>query len=527
MKRSSSLPFVFSALCAWSCGLGLGLAACAADSAPVEPTAGNGGSGGQPGSGASDSGGNTNSAGAGPDEPPTPPPPPPPHPDDTLVLSVDSTFGCVGLDQSKPATFFVSADDSNSMASPVHARDLLRLGMEPFPSEIRTHEFLNYYQILYPAAPPGQLTLFPELEADKEAPEQLYFQVALRSFNAIQPRKPMNITFLVDTSGSMQGPGLTRAKAAVSAIASQLAAGDLVGIVTWGSANNVLLADHVATGPNDPAILAVVDALTASGGTDLASGLHAGYDLAQKHYAPGRLNRVVLISDGGATVGVTDADRIAMAAEDADKEGIYLLGVATGPALTHNDTIMDTLTDKGRGAYVYLDSVEEATNMLANRFDETMDVAARSVSVEFTLPWYFDIHKFYGEQYATDKTDVEPQHLAPNDAMIFSQVLKACDPAVINPMDPVTIRAVWTTPITYAKQTTEVTTTIGELLDAQKKGLPKGKVIVMYAEALKRPSKKSLTEAHDAALAYDPELADPVIAEIASLIEKHPQFPAP
>ncbi|MDI1431329.1 vWA domain-containing protein [Polyangium sorediatum] len=522
MKRSSSLSFVFSALCAaWIGSLGLGLAACAAEEPPRYDTSppglgGSGGDGGQPGgsTGGTTSGGN--------DEPP------PPHPDDTLVAVFDGPAtpptGCMGVDPSEPATFFVSADDSNSMASPVHVRDLLRLGMEPFPSEIRTHEFLNYYRIQYPAAPSGQLSLFPELEAVADASTKLYFQVALRSFNVIQPRKPMNITFLVDTSGSMQGPGLTRAKATVLAIASQLAAGDLVGIVTWGAENNVLLADHVVTGSNDPAILSVVDALTASGGTDLASGLNAGYDLAQKHYAPGRLNRVVLISDGGANVGVTDGTRIAMAAADADKEGIYLLGVATGPALTHNDAVMDPLTDKGRGAYVYLDSVEEASRMFAERFDETMDIAARSVSVEFKLPWYFKIHKFYGEEYATEKPEVEPQHLAPNDALIFSQVLEACDASVINPSDPVTIRAVWTTPITYTKQTTEVTTTLGELLDAQKMGLPKGKVIVMYAEALKRPSKKTLTAARDAALAYDPELADPVIAEIVSLLEKHPQF---
>ncbi|HVK68719.1 MAG TPA: VWA domain-containing protein [Polyangium sp.] len=523
MKRSSSLPFVFPALCAaWIGGLGLGLAACAANEAePPFLTSGPGGSGGSGGAGGEPGGSTGGTTGGGDNQPP-------PHPDDTLVAVVDSPaprpLGCMGIDPSEPATFFVSADDSNSMASPVHVRDLLRLGMEPFPSEIRTHEFLNYYKIQYPAAPPGKLSLFPELEAVADAPAQLYFQVALRSFNAVQPRKPMNITFLVDTSGSMQGPGLTRAKATILALASQLAAGDLVGMVTWGAVNNVLLADHVVTGPNDVAILSVVDALTASGGTDLASGLHAGYDLAQKHYAPGRLNRVVLISDGGANVGVTDGDRIAMAAADADKEGIYLLGVATGPALTHNDAVMNPLTDKGRGAYVYLDSVEEAANMFANRFDETMDIAARSVSVEFTLPWYFNIHKFYGEEYATEKPEVEPQHLAPDDAMIFSQVLEACDASIINPSDLVTIRAVWTTPITYTKQTTEVTTTIGELLAAQKKGLPKGKVIVMYAEALKRPSKKILTAARDAALAYDPELADPVIAEIVSLLEKHPQF---
>ncbi|MDI1445430.1 VWA domain-containing protein [Polyangium sp. 6x1] len=523
MKRSSSLFFVFPVLCAaWIGGLGMGLGACASDeSRIIDPPTSSSGTGGGAGNGGGFGGEPGGSSSTGPD-----PVPPPPHPDDTLVVADHdgAPLACADIDPSQPVSFFVSADDSNSMASPVHVRDLLRLGMEPLAREVRTYEFLNYYQIQYPAAPSGQLTLFPELEAEKDSPGQLFLQVGLRSFNAVFPRKPMNITFLVDTSGSMQGPGLTRAKAAVSAIASQLTSGDLVGIVTWGAANNVLLADHVATGPNDPAILAVVDALTASGGTDLASGLKAGYDLAQKHYAPGRLNRVVLISDGGANVGVTDGDRIAMAAEDADKEGIYLLGIATGPALTHNDAVLEPLTDKGRGAYVYLDSVEEASTMFTKRFDETMDVAARSVSVELTLPWYFNIRKSFGEIYSTDKAEVQPQHLAPDDAMIFSQILEACDPSVINPADPVTIRAVWTTPITYAKQETKVTTTIGDLLAAQKKGLPKGKVIVMYAEALKRPSHESLTAARDAALAYDPELADPVIAEIVSLIEKHPQL---
>ena len=527
MKRSSSLSFVFLALCGVSLGLGLGACAAEEPRSSAGAEGGNNGAGGAGGTGGDFDFSSSSSSGGIP-SPPSPPPPPPPHDDDTLISAPADPvpLGCGTLDPSTPAFFSVSADDSNSMASPAHVRDLLRLGIEPFPGDVRTHEFLNYYTLQYPAAPPGQLTLFPELEAVAEEPKQLHFQVAVRSFAAIKPRKPMNITFLVDTSGSMQGPGLERAKATVRAVASQLAAGDLVAIVTWGAANNVLLGKHVTVGPDDPAILSVVDGLQANGGTDLASGLNKGYDIAQENYAPGRINRVIMISDGGANVGVTDNTRIAMAAADADKEGIYLLGVATGPALSHNDGILNPLTDKGRGAYVYLDSVAEAQKMFVDRFDETMDVAARSVSVEFTLPWYFKIHKFYGEEYTVvdGPVQVEPQHLAPSDALIFSQVLEACDASVIKPEDPVTVRVVWTTPITYTKQTTEMTTTIGELLAAQKKGLPKGKVIVAYAEALKRPTSKSLKDARAMALAYDPELIDPEIAEIVSLLEKHPQF---
>jgi len=35
--------------------------------------------------------------------------------------------------------------------------------------------------------------------------------------------------------------------------------------------------------------------------------------------------------------------------------------------------------------------------MFVDRFDETMEIAARAVQIELTLPWYFQMKKFYGE----------------------------------------------------------------------------------------------------------------------------------
>src|SRR4029079_11725586 len=134
----------------------------------------------------------------------------------------------------------------------------------------------------------------------------------------------------------------------------------IVNMVTWNTNNNTLLSGYPVTGPSDPKVLALINGLQASGGTDLHSGLVAGYNLAQANYGTDRLNRLILISDGGANVGVTDKDLIALHSQDADKEGIYLVGVGAGPAEFYSDELMDTVTDKGRGAYVYLDTPAEA-----------------------------------------------------------------------------------------------------------------------------------------------------------------------
>lgn len=463
------------------------------------------------------------SAGGGLGEPPPPPPPPPPVPEGELDAGVDAPqFACDQLDKTKPVILYLSADDSNSMGSPTRVRELINIGVAPHANEVRTYEFLNYYNVAYPAADPGKLAIFPEL--DGIAPGEFDFQIGVRSFDAIKPRRPMTMTFVLDTSGSMGGPGIERERAAVKAIAQSLAEGDIVNMVTWNTSNNVVLDGYVVNGPNDPKIVGIAEGLEASGGTDLHSGLVKGYELADKSYGPTRLNRVILISDGGANVGVTSADLIGMKSQDADKEGIYLVGVGTGPAIGYFDELMDIVTDKGRGAYIYLDKAGEANEMFVNRFDEVMEIAARGVQVELTMPWYFQMHKFYGEEFSSDPKEIEPQHLAPGDAMVLNQVLKACDTSVINPADTITVRLKWKTPLAYLDQQSEVTVTIADLLAAQKPGLPKAKAIIAYAEALKSPSKQAFDDALAKIQNADPMGTDAALQEIAKLIAAYPNL---
>ncbi|MBI4956619.1 MAG: VWA domain-containing protein [Myxococcales bacterium] len=431
---------------------------------------------------------------------------------------------CAGLDSSQPLVLYLSADDSNSMASPAHARELLNQFASPSSFlQIRTYEFLNYYRIAFPAAPQNQVALYTEGEL--AVPGKLDLQLAVRSYDALHPRRPMTITFVLDTSGSMGGNSIEREKAVVKAVAKSLAAGDIVSMVTWSDQQSTVLAGHVATGPNDATVVAAANGLAADGSTDLHAGLVRGYELANQYYGMTSLNRLILVSDGGANTGITDETLIANNAKDGDREGIYLVGVGTGPATGYNDLLMDTVTDRGRGAYVYVDGTAEAERLFVDRFDETMEIAARAVQVELTVPWYLSLEKFSGEQASTNPEEVEPQHLAPSDAMVFHQTLAACNPALLDPAHTVTVKVNWLQPLTYQASSTSITWTIHELLAGPKEALHKGKAIVAYAEALKTGLAADLVAAHEAATAADPNGTDPELGEITTLIEKHPAYP--
>lgn len=268
--------------------------------------------------------------------------------------------------------------------------------------------------------------------------------------------------------------------------AGQLKEGDTVSVVGWNEFTYTLLDSHEVTGPDDATLLATIDALEMAWGTDLFGGLSTAYELTELNMVEGQINRVMLISDGRANLGETDAEVIGTYAGEADKDGIYLIGVGTGEIGHYNDTLMDSATDIGLGAALYTYSTAEVERWFGDgdRFVSLMGVAARDVTVELTLPPGFEIVAFSGESYSTVPEEVRPQNLAPNDSMVLHQVLSTCDPDSIDDSSEIQVTATWLDAITFEPQSLTLSTTFGELLARDTSELRKGAAIFAYAEAL-------------------------------------------
>lgn len=447
---------------------------------------------------------------------------------ETLDPSKDDLPACASGLPTVP--FYLSSDDSNSMASPVLAREHLAAGLAPDPAQIRTYEFLNYYNVHYDLPDPqaDELGVFVEMESLGISPRtglpSYRLQIGVQAFEV--PRVPLVVTFVVDSSGSLVGPGLERERAALLAITHQLQPGDVVNIVKWATDDNVLLEGYVATGAEaDADVLSdAMKQLAPGGGSDLHGGLVKGYDLAYAHFDAAKLNRVVLLSDGGANLGVLDRDIIAAAAEDADEAGIYLVGIGVGPAQGYSDTLMDLVTDVGRGAYVYLDGAAEAEAVFTERFDEIMNVAARAVQVRVDLPEYMQIEKFYGEEYASDPAAIDPQNLAPGDSMVLNQVLYLADPKAACGFDELRVRVTWQTPLTHEERDADLpAVSLLDLLNTPPSSqMLKADAVIAYAEALKSGSAAELLGALTRVEQAHAATADGDLAKIAALLQNHP-----
>jgi len=405
-------------------------------------------------------------------------------------------------EESEPVTYYLSADDSNSQASPVVVRALIEAGAIVPRSRVRTYEFTNYYNINYspPTTSPvrieAQMTPHAEALYDHEYVLQIGAQSHWIEYN---DQRPMNLVLSFDVSGSMSGEPISLLRETARVIASRLRAGDIVSVVNWDTVAEVKLNGHTVDGPNDAQLLTVINHIQAGGSTNMHDGVQTAYELAEDHYSPSRLNRVVLISDGGLNTGITDLEIISQYADDSENEGIYLVGVGVGDAASYYyDNVMDDITDAGKGAYVFVDSADEAQRQFGAGFLRNMEVAALDVRVELTMPYYLLMLEYHGEEYSTDPAEVEPQHLGLNDAMIFHQFIVACDPLLMNLDDVLTVRATYTDPSTYENGESVQEATFAQLLAAGHNQLLKGEAIVAYAEAIKQIADLVTTDAERA-----------------------------
>jgi Ca-activated chloride channel family protein len=193
------------------------------------------------------------------------------------------------------------------------------------------------------------------VDLKKEESGKFHLQVGLRSKDqSLKSMSPLNLTLLLDNSGSMNGNSLSLAKETIIEICKHLTDRDRISLITVNRQSNIILNNQKAK------LKAVQDALSgieANDITDLTEGIKKAYEIAGQNYDANSLNRVIVLSDGATNAGKESLELISKYSQDSDRQGIYLVGIGFGQGF--NDNLMNHFTDKGRGGYLFIDSSSE------------------------------------------------------------------------------------------------------------------------------------------------------------------------
>jgi Ca-activated chloride channel family protein len=261
------------------------------------------------------------------------------------------------------------------------ARAWLGRGELPNEAAVRVEEFVNAFDYGYRApeteAFAVQVEVFPS--PSRAGYHLLRLGLQGKQVDASQ-RKPANLVFTLDVSGSMAGENrLGLAKRALGLLAGQLTEADTVALVVYGTDARVVLAP--TNGAEREKILGAIDGVQSEGSTNVQAGLELAYALATRAFKPNGINRIVLCSDGVANNGVTTADLLFEKVKDRAAKGITLSTVGFGMG-TYNDTLMERLADQGDGNYAYVDRLAEAQRIFVEQLTGTLQVIAKDVKLQ-------------------------------------------------------------------------------------------------------------------------------------------------
>ncbi len=278
------------------------------------------------------------------------------------------------------STFSIDVDT----ASYAFVRSAILGGNLPPADAVRTEEMINYFAYDYPVPARGDVpfTTSVTIMDTPWNPDTKLLHIGIKGYElAIEDRPPVNLVFLIDTSGSMQDSDkLPLLINSFRLMLANLQPDDKVAIVTYaGSAGTVL---EPTSASDSTAILASLERLYAAGSTAGQAGLQQAYALAEQ-MANGNeaTSRVILATDGDFNVGISDPEALKTYVENKRESGVYLsvLGFGRG---NYNDALMQTLAQNGNGTAAYIDTLAEAQKVLVDQIGGALFTIAQDVKIQ-------------------------------------------------------------------------------------------------------------------------------------------------
>ncbi|MCY1076433.1 vWA domain-containing protein [Archangium lansingense] len=196
-------------------------------------------------------------------------------------------------------------------------------------------------------------------------------------------RTPVNLAVVIDRSGSMSGYKLQQAKQAARHLVGLLGPEDRLAIVHYGS-DVKSLPSLPASPANRERMLQYIEGIWDDGGTNIGAGLHAG----RSHVTAGRgdysVNRIILLSDGQATEGITDDASLTELVKNIRAEGVTVSSIGVGTDF--NEDLMQGFAEYGAGAYGFLEDAGQLASLFQKDLQQASTSVARNVELTFQLP---------------------------------------------------------------------------------------------------------------------------------------------
>ncbi|MGK3997265.1 vWA domain-containing protein [Sorangium sp. So ce1024] len=277
-------------------------------------------------------------------------------------------------------------------------RQILEDGEIPGPGTLDDVGFFAEHKLDYPAATCGEDVCMHGLlgimgNMISGSPCTLV-QIGMNSpvdLGALE-RPPLHLVIAVDTSSSMEGDPITYVKAGLLEMIDALEPTDRISLVRYANMAEVVL--ERAEASDRDALEEAFQGLVARGSTNLYDGLFTAFAVAERHLDPAWQNRVIFLSDGVATVGLTSPERLRSLAAGYAEMGIGVTAVGVGSEF--DVEAMRGISEVGAGNFYFLEDPKAVEEVFTEEVKTFLMPLALDVDLDVTLGDGYVVRGVYG-----------------------------------------------------------------------------------------------------------------------------------
>ncbi len=195
------------------------------------------------------------------------------------------------------------------------------------------------------------------------------------------PRRNLNLSLVIDRSGSMAGSPLHHALKAAESVVDQLEPNDVLSVVVYDDRVDTVIAPQPVN--DKSALKKAIGRVRAGGITNLSGGWLKGCEYVKNQLDTQKINRVLLLTDGHANMGIQDPKILTTTAGQKAEEGITTTTLGFGQGF--NEDLLIGMARAANGNFYFIQSIDEASEVFSIELDSLRAVVGQNLTVTLEL----------------------------------------------------------------------------------------------------------------------------------------------